>query len=167
MIAREAPIQAVVAIALIVLLAGCTPAACDPSQAEFFSGVGCAVSGSYGARESELRTGVTEARANALEQQLQADRARADQASAQQELARHRNQLALLDGRLRELRRQLDLARQRQGINQDAVKQAEQELRRLQNARSTVSPTSTDADLHALEAPTRELDQRLDREGLR
>jgi hypothetical protein len=151
---------------MLIVLAGCTAAGCDPNQAELFTGIGCAVSGSYGAREAGLRSNLAAAQANELQRQADATRARAGEASAREDLVRRQEQLALLDKRLRELKRQLEAARQRQGVNQVALRRAQDELAALQARRARVSPQSGDDELRALEGPTRELGEKLSREGL-
>lgn len=155
----------VVVGAVPIALAACTPADCDPSRAELFAGIGCAASGSYAAREAKLRNDVVAAQAIELQRQAQASQAAAGAAIAQQDLVRRRNQLSMLDGRLRELRRQIDAARQRQGVDQTALHNAEAQLAALQARRARVTPQSNDADLRALEGPTRELGETLSREG--
>jgi chromosome segregation ATPase len=154
------------AIVMLTALAACSPADCDPSRAELFTGIGCAASGSYAARETGLRNGLAAAQANELERQAQANQAASDAANAQRELTRKRDQLAMLDGRLNALKRELDAARRRQGVDQDALHRAQAELAALQARRAQVTPQSNDAELRALEGPTRELGEKLNRDGL-
>jgi chromosome segregation ATPase len=149
----------------VVILAGCTPADCDPNRAELFAGIGCSASGSYAARETSLRNNLAASQANELQRQADASRAGAQAAAAQQDLNRRRAQLAMLDGRLAALQRQLDEARQRQGIDQAALHNAETRLATLQARRARVSPQSNDADVGALDGPTRDLSETLRREG--
>jgi chromosome segregation ATPase len=156
----------VAAVVALVALAACTPADCDPSHAELFAGIGCAASGSYTAREAGLRNGLAAAQANELEQQAQANQAAAEAMSAQQDLVRKREQLAKLDGRLIALKRQLDAARGRAGVDQEALRRAQADLTTLQARRDQVTPQSSEADLRALEGPTRELGERLNHDGL-
>jgi chromosome segregation ATPase len=71
-----------------------------------------------------------------------------------------------LDGRLNQLRRQLDAARQRQDVNQDELHRLQDELAAIRARRAQASPQSNEADLRALDATTRELTERLSRDGL-
>jgi chromosome segregation protein len=165
MAATSASVRAA-AVIILAALSGCTAADCDPSRADLFSGIGCAASGSYAARESQLRSGVAAAQANELERQSEASRAAADAANAQQDLVHKRQQLAAVDRQLNTLRLRLDAARQRQGVDQEALRRAQAELDALRTQRAQVSPQSNDADLRALDAPMRELGDRLNRDGL-
>lgn len=40
----------------ILVIGGCATTNCDPSRGGFIRGIGCSVSGSYGARQANLRT---------------------------------------------------------------------------------------------------------------
>jgi chromosome segregation ATPase len=40
----------------ILVMGGCATSDCDPTRGGFIRGIGCSVSGSYGAREANLRT---------------------------------------------------------------------------------------------------------------
>jgi hypothetical protein len=72
----------------------------------------------------------------------------------------------MLDGRLAALRRQVDAARQRQGVDQDALNRAQASLAALQDRRAHMPAQPGDADLGALEGQTRALDETLRRSGL-
>jgi len=156
----------VVAVFGLAALAGCTPADCDPTHAELFAGIGCATSGSYAARTVGLQNGLRAAEANQLEQQARASRAAADEINAEHDLNRRRSELAMLDGRLAALRRQVDAARQRQGVDQDALNRAQASLAALQDRRAHMPAQPGDSDLGALEGQTRALDETLRRSGL-
>jgi hypothetical protein len=153
------------AVAGFAWLPACTPADCDPAHAEFFAGLGCSVSGSYTAREVSLRNNLAAAQAIELQRQADASRAAAEAETAQQDLARRRRQLALLDGRLRELQRQLDAASHRQGVDQAAVRDAEARLAALRAKRVQVPSQPGDAELRALEGPTQDLEKSLRQQG--
>lgn len=154
------------ALLVAALVSACTPASCDPNQTELFSGIGCQVSGSYAARETALRNNLAASQANELEQQAASSRASADEANVAQELEQRRRQLALLDGRLQAMQREIDAARQRQDVDQGALGRAQAHLAQLRAQRAQVTPQSDDAQLRALEAPTRALGDELRHEGL-
>jgi chromosome segregation ATPase len=157
------PVDARQAVALIVLavVAGCTTADCDPSHADLFAGIGCAASGQYGARETGLRNDLAAAQANELEQKASAGRAAAQAQDAQRDLESKQQQVAILDGQLAALKRQVDAARRRQGVDQAALDRARAELAGLQARRAQLSPQSNEAEIRALDEKTRELTRNL------
>lgn len=161
-----AAMKAALVLLCLAVLAGCTPAQCDPNRADLFTGIGCETSGSYAARTTTLRNVAAAAQENELEQQAAAGRASAEEASAAHALQRRREQLAVLDGRLRAIQRELDAARRRQGVDQSALQRAQARLAQLRAQRAQVTPHSDDSQLRALEAPTRALNEQLQREGL-
>jgi chromosome segregation ATPase len=160
------PVQAALTIAACAAICGCTPAACDPSTADLFSGIGCQVSGSYATRQTGLRNDLAAAQANEMQRQADATQAAADEANAAEALDRRRRQLAILDGRLHAMERELAAASHRQDVDQAALQRANQQLNLLRAQRAQVTTQSDDSKLRALEAPTQALNDELTRDGL-
>lgn len=132
-------------------LAACSPQQCDPSQAGFFSGIGCAASGSYAARnqyqQSELAQQNTAASQNRA--QAQDEGARASQALLTRDQARRR--LGAVDQQTAQLRTRLNAARARGDISQIRLSDAQTELDALQRERAGLRGAATDEQVRALE----------------
>jgi len=138
-------------------LAACSPQQCDPSQAGFLSGIGCAASGSYAARnqnqQSELAQQSTAA--SQSRDQAQGEGARASQALLTRDQARQR--LGAVDRQTAQLRARLNSARVRGGVSQIQLSDAQAELDALQRERAGLHGAATDEQLRALEDHQRRL----------
>lgn len=142
-------------------LGACSAQQCDPSQAGFLSGIGCAASGSYAARnqiqQSELAQqsmAVSQSRA-----QAQDEGARASQALVTRDQARRR--LGAVDRQTAQLRTRFKAARARGDISQIRLSDAEAELNALQRERTGLQGAATDEQLRALESHERRLRDQL------
>ena len=124
--------RALLAGVTLLGLAACTPQQCDPSQAGFFSGIGCAASGSYATRNQYQQTELAQQRGAAAQSRDQAQDAGAR--ASQAVLTR-------------------DQARQRLGDQHDA----QTELDALQRQRAGLQRGATDEDIRALEGRERRL----------
>lgn len=133
-------------------LAACTPQQCDPSQAGFFSGIGCAASGSYATRNQYQQVELSQQRAAAEQSrdQAQGEGARASQALLTRDQARRR--LVAVDQQTTQLRARLAAARSRGGVDQARLNDAQAELDGLQRQRAALQGRgATDEDIRALE----------------
>lgn len=103
--------KAVLSAGALLGLAACTPQQCDPSQAGFFSGIGCAASGSYATRSQYQQVELAQQRAAAAQSrdQAQYEGAQASQALLTRDQARRR--LATVDQQTAQLRARLTAAR--------------------------------------------------------
>ena len=141
---------AVAAVALVGLSA-CTPQACDPSQAGFFSGIGCEASGSYGVRHQDQQYSL--AQQNSLALQNRADAvdasARASDALVNRDEARRR--LTNADRRTGQMKASLAAARRRRDVDQTRLGQAQAELTQLQRDRATLQRGASADQLRAFE----------------
>ena len=110
--------RALLAGGALLGLAACTPQQCDPSQAGFFSGIGCAASGSYATRSQYQQVELAQQRAAAAQNRDQAQEqgARASQALLTRDQTRRR--LAAVDGQNTQLRARLASARARGSVDQ-------------------------------------------------
>lgn len=144
------------------LLAGCTSGGCDPSRADLFSGIGCAVSGDYARRTADLQQGVDDARLRAGYNREQLARAEADRAAAEDEHRQRLNQLALLDGRLGALKARIAEARRR-GVDEGTLAPAQQRANELDRQRGGLSPAASRAELERLSRGIDELNHQIDR----
>jgi len=149
--------RAVLAAGALLGLAACTPQQCDPSQAGFFSGIGCAASGSYATRNQALPGELPKPRAAAMQgrDQAQGEGARASQALLTRDQARRR--LVAADQQTAQLRARLTAARARGGVDQARLNDAQAELDALQRQRAGLQRGATDEDLRALEDHQRRL----------
>ncbi len=138
-------------------LAACSPQQCDPSQAGFLSGLGCAASGSYAARnqyqQSELAQQSTAA--SQSRDQAQGEGARASQALLTRDQTRRR--LGAVDRQTAQLRTRLNAARVRGGVSQIRLSDAQAELDALQRERAGLHGAATDEQLRVLEDHQRRL----------
>ena len=143
--------------AAMIGLAGCSPQACDPSQAGFFSGIGCEASGSFSTRNQYQRS--TLAQQNALALQNRADAidegSRANQALLNRDEARRR--LSAADRQTAELRARLSAARGRGDVDGARLSQAQAELNALQRQRAGLAGGATAEQLRAYEERQRRL----------
>ncbi len=132
-------------------LAACTPQACDPSQAGFFSGIGCEASGSYGTRNQYQRSALAQESALALQNRANAIDAsqRANEALVSRDEAQRR--LASADRRTIQLRASLAAARNRRDVDQVRLNDAQAELTRLQRDRASLQRGASAEQLRALE----------------
>ncbi len=149
--------RAVLAAGVLLGLAACTPQQCDPSQAGFFSGIGCAASGSYATRNQYQQVELSQQRAAAMQgrDQAQGEGARASQALLTRDQARRR--LVAADQQTAQLRARLTAARARGGVDQARLNDAQAELDALQRQRAGLQRGATDEDLRALEDHQRRL----------
>ena len=144
--------RALLAGGALLGLAACTPQACDPSQAGFFSGIGCAASGSYATRSQAQQVELSQQRAAASQNfgQAQEEGARAREALLTRDQTRRR--LAAVDGQNTQLRARLASARARGGADQARLDAAQSELDALQRQRALLQGRgATDQDIRALE----------------
>lgn len=139
---------AVTAAAAALVVSGCaaTPGNCDPSQADFFSGIACESSGAYSARNAQLNSNLAAARTN-----LQVERSRAaagsiDLGAAQSEQNRAATSLVSLQRQNASLRAQLDAAARRQGADQVAVARQRAELAQLERDRDAAQRNGAGQD---------------------
>ena len=145
------------AVAALLCLAACTPQACDPSQAGFFSGIGCEASGSYATRNQYQRSTLAQQSAVAMQNRADAlnEGARANQALLSRDEARRR--LASADRQTGELRARLAAARSRGDVDGGRLSQAQAELADIQRQRAGLSNGATAEQLRAYEDRQRRL----------
>lgn len=143
------------AIAGLSALAGCAPAACDPSQAGFLSGIGCEASGSYATRNRYQQSALAQESANALQSRAAAgeERSRATDALLTRDQARTR--LGAIDTETRRLRARLAAARASGTADSGRLNAAQAELDALQRQRGQVNNGASEDDLRAREARRR------------
>lgn len=141
---------AVAALALLGL-AACTPQACDPSQAGFFSGIGCEASGSYGVRNQYQRSALAQESSLALQNRANAIDAgqRANDAILSRDEARRR--LSSADRRTAQIRASLAAARNRRDVDQTRLDEAQSELARLQRDRTSLQRGASAEQIRAYE----------------
>jgi hypothetical protein len=140
------------ALSGLLLLGACaSPGACDPTQADLFSGIGCSVGGGYATRTTDL----TQQR-NAAQAQQQAsvaaqNAAAADSAAAQQELLDRQQQVAALRRQTATMQGQLNAARQRQNVDSTKLAQAQAQLAALQRDEAALPPAPSQEQLQAVQ----------------
>lgn len=142
----------IVIVGLALLgLAGCTPQACDPSQAGFFSGIGCEASGSYGVRNQYQRSALAQESSLALQNRANAIDAsqRANDAIVNRDEAQRR--LSSADRRTAQIRASLAAARSRRNVDQVRLDEAQSELARLQRDRASLQRGASAEQLRAFE----------------
>ena len=143
--------------AALLACAACTPQACDPSQAGFFSGIGCEASGSYGVRHNYQESTLAQQNAAALQNRAAAidEGQRANEALISRDDARRR--LASSDRETSQLRARLAAARARGSVSQARLDQAQAELDALQRQRAGLQNGATPDQLRAYQERHRQL----------
>ena len=143
--------------AALLACAACTPQACDPSQAGFFSGIGCEASGSYGVRHNYQESTLAQQNAAALQNRAAAidEGQRANEALISRDDARRR--LASSDRETNQLRARLAAARARGSVSQARLDQAQAELDALQRQRAGLQNGATPDQLRAYQERHRQL----------
>ncbi len=133
------------------LLGGCTPQACDPSRADFFSGIGCEASGSYTTRNQYQQSALAQQNAAVLQNRAAAadEGARANDALISRDQARRR--LASSDRETAQLRARLAAARARGGADQARLDEAQAEVAALQRQRAGLQNGATADQLREYE----------------
>ena len=153
--------RAVLAGSALLALAGCSSQQCDPSQAGFLSGIGCAASGSYAARNQYQQSVLAQQSTAASQNRVLAhdEGARASQALVTRDEARRR--LGAVDRQIAQLRTRLSAARARGDVSQIRLSDEQAELNALQRQRAEVQGVATDEQLRALENQQRRLRDQL------
>ncbi len=154
--------RALLAGGALLGLAACTPQACDPSQAGFFSGIGCAASGSYATRSQYQQVELAQQRAAAAQNfgQAQEEGARAREALLTRDQTRRR--LAAVDGQNTQLRARLAATRAQGGVDQGRLDAAQAELDALGRQRALLGGRgATEQDIRRLEDQQRRLRDQL------
>lgn len=138
-------------------LAACSPQACDPSQAGFFSGIGCEASGSYGVRNQYQRSTLAQQNAVALQSRADAlnEGSRANQALLSRDQARQR--LSASDRQTADLRARLAAARRNGTLDAARLNQAQAELASIQQQRNGLAGGATPDQIRAYEEQHRRL----------
>lgn len=141
----------------LALLAGCAAQDCDPRNAGFLSGIGCAASGSYGQRTAYQQQALGAASTQALDARdaaiEQGDRATNAQAAATAATRRLRQMDASIDG----LRAQLSATQRRAGTDQARLAEARGELARLEQERAAAGRAPSEQQLRELDRRRRSL----------
>ncbi len=139
---------------LLLLVAGCAAAQCNPGSAGFLTGIGCAVGGGYQERTQSLSTQATQSRLDAGYAMGQAQRARQAEAEADYELAHERQQLARMEQEQRALGRRLAAARAGNGLTAAQLAKARRQLAALRQATraEAAAPTPDPAAIARLKA---------------
>lgn len=152
----------VASLAAVLGLAACAPQNCDPSQAGFFSGIGCEAGGAYTSRNQSQQSMLAQQNAAALTNRAQAqdEGYRANQALLTRDQARRR--LGAIDAQTAQLRRRLDAARARGGVDQARLGAAQSELDALQRQRGGLQGGASEDQVRALEAQRRRLAEQLE-----
>lgn len=139
------------AVLALLGLAACTPQACDPSQAGFFSGIGCETSGSYGVRNQYQRSALAQESSLALQNRANAIDAgqRANDAILSRDEAQRR--LSSTDRRTAQIRASLAAARSRRNVDRTRLDEAQSELARLQRDRTSLQRGASAEQIRAYE----------------
>ena len=148
-------IRRIAVLAVLAALPGCAPGACDPSQAGFLSGIGCEASGSYTTRNRYQQSALAQESGNALQARAAAGEERSRVADALVTRDQARTRLNAIDAETRRLRARLAAARARGTSDSGRLGAAQAELDALQQERSRLGSSTSDADLRALEARRR------------
>ena len=109
-----------------------------------------------------LGQGLAQAQANELQQKAQAGYAAQNAVAAQAELAARRREVARLDQRLTDLRRQLQRATTRYGADQAAVRQASAGVTELSRMQAEIGSDPSNAELRLISDRQKQVARLLD-----
>ncbi len=140
----------------ILAVGGCAASQCDPNQAGFLTGIGCAVGPGYADRTQQDQAELGAAREQLQSAQGQAVAANAQAAAAIDQRAAMRAQLHALDTRQRDLAHRIALARQHQGVDQVKLQQVQTQLDQLERDRAALG---TQPDPAQVQQQQQKLDQ--------
>jgi hypothetical protein len=129
-------------VASLLPLVGCSASQCDPTQADLFTGVGCAVSG-YKQRTQTQQAELQSADVRNAEAQAADQNAQQNAAVAEDNLAQRRSELQRLERTTASLRHRVQAAQATQAVGGGALQQLNEQivvLRRLQ-AENAGDPT--------------------------
>ena len=121
-------------LVLLLLLAGCAASQCDPSEAGFFTGIGCAVGSGYTARRDALTSEDYQSRVAAANAANEAGAAQTAEQIAQRDLAQERVQLARMEREQHDLARRLAAAAAGHSATQAQLDKAYRDLAALRRA---------------------------------
>lgn len=138
-------------LACSALVAGCTASSCDPSQAGFFSGIGCEGSGAYTQRNQAQQTQLAASRSATLSERANAAQAEDAAYSSQFALNAKRQRLQVLDQQNSALQRRLAAAQANNRVDQAQLASAQAQLADLQYQRASLSVSSTDTSVRDYE----------------
>ena len=128
-------------------LAGCSAAACDPSQAGFISGIGCASSGAYSQRTQALQTQLTSSRSAALQERANAIEADQEASDSQVALADTRARLGAVDRQNAALAQRLAALRASNRVDQTRLANAQAQFDAISRRRATLAAAPDDGSV--------------------
>ena len=143
--------QKMAAMAALAALAGCSAAACDPSQAGFLSGIGCEASGSYTQRNQAQQASLAQSRAAALQERAGAAQAQDEATGAQMALDERRRRLGAIDAQNATLRRRLATLQGNNRVNQAQLASAQAQLSEINRRRASLPAAPDPAAVRDLE----------------
>jgi chromosome segregation ATPase len=118
-------------VLMLLALGGCTAAQCDPSRADFFSGVGCSVGGGYSQRTGALQNTLTAEQSRDIAARQEAARQQRIAAASEADLAALQRRVNEMQRNQARLRQQVAQAQQRRGAQDATLQQARRDLDQL------------------------------------
>jgi predicted RNase H-like nuclease (RuvC/YqgF family) len=152
---------------LIVVLAlgGCSAAQCDPSRADFFSGVGCSVGGGYGQRTGALQNTLSTEQSRDIAAREEAGQQEHIAAASEAEAQSLQRRVDEMQRSQAKLRQQLAAAQQRRGAQDSTLQKARRDVDQLDRKirEQQVSPSPDAAAVRQLERDQNQLLQVISR----
>jgi hypothetical protein len=150
---------------LVLALGGCSAAQCDPSQADFFSGIGCTGGGGYAQRTKALQNTLATEQTWGMAALQQAGEQEQAAAAAEAEAEVLRRKISDMQRSQVELRQKLAAAQQRRGAQPAYLQRARRELdqldTKLREQQTGVSPDP--ATMRQIERDQNQLLQQISR----
>jgi len=143
-------------VASLLPLVGCSASQCDPTQADLFTGVGCAVSG-YKQRTQTQQAELQSADASNAEAQAADQNAQQNAAVAENNLAQRRSELQRLEQTTTSLRQRVRAAQAAQAVGGGALQQLNEQIADLRRLQKETANDPTLAQLAAIRARQAEL----------
>jgi hypothetical protein len=143
-------------VASLLPLVGCSASQCDPTQADLFTGVGCAVSG-YKQRTQTQQAKLQSANTSNAEAQYADQNAQQNAAVAENNLSQRRSELRRLEQTSASLRHRVRAAQTAQALSKGALNQLNEQIAELQRLQTENANNPTPAQLAAIRARQAEL----------
>jgi hypothetical protein len=131
---------------------GCSASQCDPSQADLFTGIGCAVGNGYSERHQEQVAQLQSADTGLTQAQIRHQNALNEEAAAQANLSQRRAEMLRLDNKTAELRARVQAAEATHAADSTELQKLNDELAALRRLQATNTGVPSAAQLAAIQA---------------
>jgi hypothetical protein len=139
-------------LALPLTAVGCSASQCDPSQADLFTGIGCAVGNGYSERHQEQVDQLQSADTDLAQAQIRNQNAQGEEAAAQANLSHRQAEMLVLVNRTAELQARVQAAEATHTIDSTELQKLNDEVAALRRLQGTDAGVPSAAQLAAIRA---------------